>query len=87
MTASPLLADAISHARTAATAAEHVDLDDRLAVISSHETLRSELRRVLWTLDYDGIADGEPDVAGQFDAEDGVRQPTSVRYQREQVAA
>ncbi|MFD3520485.1 hypothetical protein [Streptomyces sp. NPDC058653] len=88
MTASPLLTDAISHARTAATAAETVDLDNRLAVISSHETLRAELRRVLWTLDHDGLTeDDEPDVAAQVDREDGVRRPVIVRYQRPAVAA
>ncbi|MFF2184625.1 hypothetical protein [Streptomyces sp. NPDC058155] len=89
MTASPLLTDAISHARAAASTAENVDLDDRLAVIRSHETLRAELRRVLWTLDYDGVTDedDERDIAAEVDAEDGVQRPVIVRYKREQVAA
>ncbi|MFF2940853.1 hypothetical protein ACFVSQ_13520 [Streptomyces niveus] len=89
MTASPLLTDAISHARTAATAADGVDLDDRLAVIRSHETLRAELRRVLWTLDYNEVADedDERDVAAEVDAEDGVQRPVIVRYKRPAVAA
>ncbi|GGJ87308.1 hypothetical protein GCM10011583_18570 [Streptomyces camponoticapitis] len=88
MTASSLLTDAISHAHAAATAAERVDLDDRLAVIRSHAALRAELRRVLWTLDHDGLTeDDELDVAAQVDREDGVQRPVIVRYQRPAVAA
>lgn len=88
MTASPLLTDAISQARTAAATAETVDLDDRLAVIRSNAALAVVVRRVLWTLDYDGITeDDEPDVAAQVDAEDGVQRPIIVRYQHPAVTA
>ncbi|MEV8403565.1 hypothetical protein [Streptomyces niveus] len=85
MTASSLLAHAISQARAAATTAEGVDLDDRLAVIGSHAALTVALRRVLWTLNTD--EGDERDVAAEVDAEDGVQRPVIAHYNREQVAA
>jgi hypothetical protein len=85
-TTSRLLADALAEARTQVATADSVDLDDDLAVITSHAGLAVALRRVLWVLNAED--DDTADIAAQVAGEDGVRSigiPTPRRS--EQVAA
>lgn len=78
-----LLDATLADARTQLVAAQATDITDHLAVIRSHAALTAIVARLLWTLE----PDGDPDVAAQVDAEDGVSRPVYVRFNRERVAA
>ncbi|MEU8623232.1 hypothetical protein [Streptomyces sp. NPDC048669] len=79
-----LLASALADARAQLAAAEAVDVNDELGVITSQTGLAVALRRVLWVLNAED--DDTADVADQVAAEDGVRH-IGVPYQRGSVAA
>lgn len=79
-----LLASALADARAQLAAAEAVDVNDELGVITSQTGLAVALRRVLWVLNAED--DDTADVADQVAAEDGVRH-IGVPYQRGAVAA
>ncbi|MCX5138374.1 hypothetical protein [Streptomyces sp. NBC_00338] len=66
-----LLASALANARAQLAAAEDLDINDDLAVITSQAGLAAALRRVLWVLNAED--DDLVDVADQVAAEDGVR--------------
>ncbi|WP_030755506.1 hypothetical protein [Streptomyces sp. NRRL F-5135] len=78
-----LLDDTLAAARSVLATAQATNLNDDLALASSHASLKAMLERVLWTLDAD---EDEPDVAAQVDAEDGVTRPVYVRYMRAEDA-
>lgn len=74
-----LLTSALADARAQLAAAEAVDVNDELGVITSQTGLTVALRRVLWVLNAED--DDTVDVADQVAAEDGVRH-IGVPYQR-----
>ncbi|MFE6127479.1 hypothetical protein ACFQ6Q_04265 [Streptomyces sp. NPDC056437] len=51
-----LLAEALADARDQLAAAEATDIRDHAAVVASQETLARTLRRVLWTLNAEGVS-------------------------------